>query len=49
MTLSIAETLKEFKNLLLGQQIKVYTNHKNLTNKTFNTGKEEYNPELIYI
>ena len=29
--LSIVETLKEVKNILLGKQIKVYTNHKNLT------------------
>ena len=34
--LSIVETLKEFKNILLGQQIMVYTEHKNLTYKNFN-------------
>eukprot|EP00957_Ditylum_brightwellii_P155858 11864672-Ditylum_brightwellii.AAC.1 len=32
--LAIAETLKEFKNILIGQRIKVYTNHKTLTYKT---------------
>lgn len=51
------ETLKEFRNILLGQQIKVYTDHKNITCKSFNTNRvmrwrliiEEYGPELIYI
>jgi RNase H-like domain found in reverse transcriptase len=35
--LSIVETLKEFWNILLGQQIVVYMDHLNLTCKTFNT------------
>ena len=55
--MSIVEILKEFRNTLLGQQIKVYTDHKSLTYKTFNTYQvmwctlilEEYSPELIYI
>ena len=55
--LSIVVTLKEFRNILLGQQIKVYTDHKNLSYKTFHTERimrlrlilEEYNAELIYI
>ena len=29
--LAIVETLKEFKNILLGQKIKVYTDHKHFT------------------
>ena len=53
----IRETLKEFRNILLGLQIKVYTDHKNLTYKTFNTEQvmqwrlilEEYSPVLIFI
>ena len=35
--LSIVETLKELRNILLGQQIKVYNDHKNETQKSFNT------------
>lgn len=34
--LSIVETLKEFQNILLGQQLVVHTDHKNLTYKTHN-------------
>jgi len=55
--LAIVETLKEFKNILLGQQLRVYTDHKNLTYKSFNTDRvlrrrlvlEEFSPELVYI
>ena len=35
--LSIVETLKESRKILIGKQIKVYTDHKNLKYKTFNT------------
>ena len=55
--LAIVETLKEFRNILLGQHIKVYTDHKNLTYKNFNCERvmrwrlvlEEFGPELIYL
>ena len=51
------ETLKEFLNILLGHQITVYTDHKNLTYKFFNTERvmcwplilEEFGPKLKYI
>ena len=51
------ETLKKFRNILLGHQITVYTDHKNLTYKIFNTERvmrwrlilEEFGPELKYI
>ena len=35
--LSIVETLKEFRNILLGQKINVYTYYENLTYKTHNS------------
>ena len=55
--LSIVETLKEFRNILLGHKVIVHTNHKNLTCKNFNTERvmrwrlilEEYGPTLNYI
>ena len=55
--LSIVGTPKEFRNISLRQQIKVYTDHKYIIYKTFNTERimrwrcflDEYNPELIYI
>ena len=55
--LSIVENIKEFSNILLGHQITVYTDHKNLTYKNFNTERvirwrlilEEFGPELKYI
>ncbi len=55
--LSIVETLKEFKNILLGHKLIVHTDHKNLTCKNFNTERvmrwrlvlEEFGPELRYI
>ena len=52
--LSIVATLKEFRNIILGHQITVYTDHKNLTHKFFNTERvmrwrlilKKFGPEL---
>jgi hypothetical protein len=55
--LSIVETFKEFRNILLGQDIKVDTDHENLTYKHLNSDQvmswqlfiEEYATNLQYI
>ncbi|MGA1256817.1 MAG: pol polyprotein, partial [Candidatus Nanopelagicaceae bacterium] len=55
--LSIVETLKEYRNILLGHPLIVFTDHKNLVYKQFNTERvmrwrliiEEFGPELRYI
>ncbi len=57
--LAIGETLKEFKGMLWGHDIKVYTDHKNLTRDALGLTSdrvycwrlllEEYAPEKIYI
>ncbi len=59
--LAIVKTLKEFNGMLWGQQINVYTDHKNLTRDSLSlTSKsnrvtrwrillEEYAPKIIYI
>ena len=55
--LSIIEALKEFRTILLGQKLRIYTDHKNLTCGNFNTDRvlrcriilEEYGPDIEYI
>jgi hypothetical protein len=57
--LAIVETLKEFKGMLWGQDIKVYTDHKNLTTDALGLTSdrvyhwqlflEEYAPKIINI
>jgi hypothetical protein len=49
--------LKEYRNILLGHEIEVFTDHKNLVYKHFNTERvmrwrlilEEFGPTLTYI
>ena len=57
--LAIVETLKEFKGMLWGQKIKIYTDHENLTRKALGANSdrvyrwrlllEEFGPEIVYI
>ena len=55
--LSILETIKEFRTILLGHKLQIYTDHKNLTCKNFNTDRvlrwililEKYGPDIEYI
>ena len=57
--LSIVECLKEFKGMLWGQRLKVFTDHKNLVRDALGLTcdrvyrwrliLEEYGPEIIYI
>jgi hypothetical protein len=61
MVLAIVETLKEFKGMLWGQPIKVFTDHKNLMRDALGLTLdrvyrwklllllEEYGPEIVYI
>ena len=37
--LGIVETLKEFRMILLGQKLRIYTDHRNLTCENFNTDR----------
>ena len=57
--LSIVETLKEYKNILFGHEITIYTDHKNLVHETVLMSSErvmrwrllleEYGPTFIHI
>ena len=57
--LAIVETLKEFKDMLWGQQVKVYIDHQNLMRDALGLTSdrvyrwrlllEEYGPEIVYI
>jgi hypothetical protein len=55
--LSIVEILKEYRSILLGREITVYTDHQNLTSNNLTTSRvirwrlliEEFNPTITYI
>ena len=57
--LAIVEVLKEFKGMLWGQKVKVYTDHKNLMQKALGYTSdrvyrwrlllEEFGPEIVWI
>ena len=57
--LAIVETLKEFKGMLWGQKLKVYTDHKNLIQDALGLTSdgvywwrlllEEFGPEIVHI
>ena len=57
--LAIVETLKEFKGMLWGQKLKVFTDHKNLIQEALGLTSdrvyrwrlllEEYGPEIVHI
>ena len=55
--LSIVEILREYRNILLGHKIIIYTDHKNLSFSNFNSARvtrwrlivEEFGPEIRYI
>ena len=54
---NLVKTLKEHRNILLGHEMEVFTDHKNLTFKHFNTERvmrwrlliKEFGPKLTYI
>jgi hypothetical protein len=54
---AIVETLCEYKCILLGHLITIYTDHKNLTNLNFTTNHithwqlivKEYSPNIVYL
>jgi len=54
---AIVETLRTFRTILLGQKIKIHTNHRNFTFEKYNNEParrwrlyvEDYGPDMVYI
>jgi hypothetical protein len=47
--LSIVMTLKEYRSMLLGAELHVHTDHKNLTFENLTSQRVQYSPKMYYV